>query len=114
MTSRIPRYLWVYNTLKKQIEDREYVTGDHLPPEPELEKKYNVSRTTIRKAVELLANLKMNLNEVYEELAVRDFYGKVVEQVGKDRDVYMIRFTAVPPEIGSYFEAFQQHSMHSE
>ena len=56
MTSKIPRYLWVYNTLKKQIEDFKFIAGDRLPSEPELEKQYNVSRTTIRKAVELLAN----------------------------------------------------------
>ena len=56
MTSKIPRYLRVYNTLKKQIEDYKFAAGDRLPPEPELEKQYNVSRTTVRKAVELLAN----------------------------------------------------------
>lgn len=55
MTSKIPRYLFVYNALKKQIEADQYKAGDRLPPEPELEKKYNVSRTTVRKAVELLA-----------------------------------------------------------
>ncbi|MFC1822407.1 adenylate/guanylate cyclase domain-containing protein [Thermodesulfobacteriota bacterium] len=68
---------------------------------------------TLDRPVELLTNLKMNLNEVYEALAVKDFYGKVVERVEKDGDAYMIRFTGVPPEIVSYFQAFQQHAAYS-
>lgn len=56
MRSKIPRYLWVYNAVKRQIEDHKYSPGDRLPAEPELEKQYNVSRTTIRKALELLAS----------------------------------------------------------
>jgi GntR family transcriptional regulator len=55
MKTPIPRYLWVYNSLKTQIEIDEYKVGDFLPPEPELGKIYGVSRTTVRKAVEMLA-----------------------------------------------------------
>ena len=55
MTSKIPRYLLVYTTLKKQIENFDYPIGGNLPPEPLLEKQFNVSRTTVRKAVEILA-----------------------------------------------------------
>lgn len=55
MTRKIPRYLIVFNSLKRQIENLEYQIGDNLPPEPVLEKQFNVSRTTIRKAVEMLA-----------------------------------------------------------
>lgn len=51
----IPRYLWVYNSLKNQIESEDYKVGDFLPPEPELQKSFHVSRTTVRKAVEMLA-----------------------------------------------------------
>lgn len=51
----IPRYLWVHNSLKNQIEIGEYKVGDNLPPEPELQKAFRVSRTTVRKAVEMLA-----------------------------------------------------------
>lgn len=56
MDRHIPRYLRVYTTLRNQIENLEYKVGELLPPEPELERLYNVSRTTVRKAVELLAN----------------------------------------------------------
>src|SRR5512137_610788 len=51
----IPRYLWVYDSLKNQIETEDYKVGDFLPPEPELQKTFRVSRTTVRKAVEMLA-----------------------------------------------------------
>lgn len=50
----IPRYLWVYNSLKNQIEVEDFKVGDFLPPEPELQKSFRVSRTTVRKAVEML------------------------------------------------------------
>jgi GntR family transcriptional regulator len=51
----IPRYLWVYNSLKSQIEAEDLKVGDFLPPEPELQKAFQVSRTTVRKAVEMLS-----------------------------------------------------------
>jgi GntR family transcriptional regulator len=50
----IPRYLWVYNSLKRNIEVEDFKVGDFLPPEPELQRMFNVSRTTVRKAMELL------------------------------------------------------------
>jgi len=53
--SRIPRYLRVYDLVKGRIETGEFEVGHYLPPEPELERIFNVSRTTVRKAVEMLA-----------------------------------------------------------
>lgn len=50
----IPRYQWVYNSLKNRIEVEDFKVGDFLPPEPELQRMFNVSRTTVRKAVEML------------------------------------------------------------
>jgi GntR family transcriptional regulator len=51
----IPRYLWVYNSLKHEIESEDFKVGDFLPAEPELQNTFRVSRTTVRKAVEMLA-----------------------------------------------------------
>lgn len=51
-----PAYMQVYNAVKQNIADGEYSVGDLLPTEPLLEKQYGVSRTTIRKAIELLSN----------------------------------------------------------
>ena len=61
--------------------------------------------------VELLTNLKMNLGDVYEELAVKDFYGKVMERLEKNGHNYFVQFTSVPPEVVSYFQAHQQHAV---
>ena len=54
MERTIPRYLWVYNSLKAEIEAEDIKVGDYLAPEPELQKRFQVSRTTIRKATEML------------------------------------------------------------
>jgi len=54
MAERIPQYQKIYETLRRQIQENEYTVGSFLPPEPELGKKLNVSRTTVRKAVEIL------------------------------------------------------------
>jgi class 3 adenylate cyclase/HAMP domain-containing protein len=61
--------------------------------------------------MELLTNLKMNLGNVYEELTVKDFYGKVMERLREKGNNYLVRFTSVPPEVVSYFQAHQQHAV---
>jgi len=55
MHAVMPRYLRVYSSLKTQMEAGEYKVGGFLPAEPELQKLFNVSRTTVRRAVEMLA-----------------------------------------------------------
>ncbi|WP_422480114.1 GntR family transcriptional regulator [Pleomorphochaeta sp. DL1XJH-081] len=55
INQKLPRYAQVYARLKKQIESHAYKVGEFLPPEPELEKIFHVSRTTVRKAVEMLS-----------------------------------------------------------
>ncbi len=46
---------------------------------------------------ELLTNIKMNLGDVPEELASRDFYGKLIQCTGKDDQRYIVRFTSTSP-----------------
>jgi adenylate cyclase len=60
--------------------------------------------------VEQFSNIKMNLRDVYEELSIKDFYGKVIEQSESDKHSNNIRFTSLPLEIASYFLAHQQHA----
>jgi adenylate cyclase len=60
--------------------------------------------------VDVLTNLKMNLTDVEEDLISKDFYGKVIERPDKNRAGHVIRFTAVPPEVGSYFQANRQYA----
>ena len=52
--SKIPAYRKVYTMLKQNIRDQVYPVGSLLPTEAELEKKFGVSRTTVRKAVSML------------------------------------------------------------
>jgi len=60
--------------------------------------------------IEQFTNLKLNLKNVYEELAVKDFYGKITQLSGRNGNRYLIRFTSVPPEVVSYFLAHQQYA----
>lgn len=53
---KTPAYVRVYNTLRARIMESEYAIGEHLPSEPELEKQFLVSRTTVRKAMEMLSH----------------------------------------------------------
>ena len=58
----------------------------------------------------LLTNLKMNLDDVFENLANKDFYGKVVEQPENNNQAHLVRFTSVPSEIDAYFQSHLQHA----
>ena len=53
--ARVPSYINVFDSLKASIGSGEYRVGDMLPPEAELESLFGVSRTTVRKAVEMLS-----------------------------------------------------------
>lgn len=53
--SHNPTYLQVYNKIKQMIQEGGYSVGTFLPSESELEEMFQVSRTTIRKAVKMLS-----------------------------------------------------------
>lgn len=57
--TKVPAYERVFQQLKKEIIDGDYSVGELLPPEGMLEKRFDVSRTTIRRATELLAREKL-------------------------------------------------------
>ena len=50
-----PKYKNVYNILKQEIRDGEYKPGDFLPPEYMIESRFSISRTTVRRALDLLS-----------------------------------------------------------
>lgn len=50
----LPLYQQMYQKLKSLIRGGDYEVGDFLPSEGELEEIYNVSRTTVRKVVNIL------------------------------------------------------------
>jgi adenylate cyclase len=60
--------------------------------------------------VEVLANLKMNLRDVDENLVIKDFYGKAIENSGPNEQIHMVRFTSVPSEVDAYFQSHRQHA----
>ena len=55
MTNK-PIYIIIYDKLKSAIKGGTYPPGSFLPTEQELETLYQVSRTTIRRAVKLLSD----------------------------------------------------------
>lgn len=48
------QYTKVYNYFRDRIKKETLKPGDIIPPEPEIEKMFDVSRTTVRKAISLL------------------------------------------------------------
>ena len=53
--SKKPAYIKMYEVIKEEIVNGEYAVKEFLPTEPELEKSFNVSRTTVRRAIDLLS-----------------------------------------------------------
>jgi class 3 adenylate cyclase len=66
------------------------------------------------KPIKILTNFKMNLEDVDAKLSVRYFYGKVMKRSEQDRQIHMIRFTSLPPEVDAYFQALRQHAAKEE
>jgi GntR family transcriptional regulator len=54
--SKLPLYHQLYQILRSNITEREWQPGDMIPPESELIERYQVSRTTVRQVLDLLAN----------------------------------------------------------
>jgi len=63
----------------------------------------------LEESLDLLTNIKMNLGDVSDELASKDFYGKVIECQGKTESRFTVRFTSTPPEVAAYFQALRQY-----
>ena len=70
----------------------------------------NCAEIILSAPLEVLANLKMNLGDVDEKLATRDFYGKVVKPSEEGRETHVVHFTSVPPEVDAYFQSHRQHA----
>lgn len=51
-----PQYYRIYQNLRGRIENLEFPVGTYLPTEVDLSATLGVSRTTVRKAIELLTN----------------------------------------------------------
>lgn len=51
---KLPAYMVMHDQIKKDIQSGKYTVSEFLPTESELEKIFNVSRTTVRRAMEEL------------------------------------------------------------
>lgn len=51
----------------------------------------------------------MNLLDVDEDLGTKDFYGKVIKESTDSGYIHSVRFTAIRPEVNSYFQSHRQH-----
>ena len=67
---KTPAYRIVYNDLKHKISDGTYLPGSMIPTETQLQETYQVSRTTIRKAISMLAQ--------EGRLSIRQGHGTIV------------------------------------
>ena len=54
MATNIPKYLQIRDFIKEQIDQQLWKEGDLIPTERSLMKRFEVSRVTIRKAIDLL------------------------------------------------------------
>lgn len=54
--ARIPAYKQMYSSLKRDIQEGKYPPGSFLPTESEMEMIYEVSRTTVRRAIGMLTS----------------------------------------------------------
>ncbi len=80
-------YMKVYSDLLKKINDKTYPAGALLPPEPELEKIYGVSRTTVRRAMSVLVNSN--------RVRVQQGFGTVVLDANRPSDSDIYRFGSI-------------------
>ncbi len=86
-----PLYIRIADSVKEQIDNKVYDTGDLLPTEEELEKLFNASRTSIRSAIGVLEN-----------------EGLVIRKQGKGTIVKAARTAQKLNSISSLTEAFEQ------
>jgi len=60
--------------------------------------------------IEPMVNLKLRLKGAGEALASKDFYGKVLESSQGQGSFHLVRFTSLPPEVSTYFQAHLQYA----
>lgn len=72
--SPTPLYKQLYTLLRSSIEKGDFAEGDSIPPEMDLAQQYNISRVTVRRAMQLLVD-----------------EGLILRQAGKGSFVYAQR-----------------------
>lgn len=107
--NKTPAYMQVYNYIKNAIQCDAYKVGEYLPPEPELEKMFGVSRTTVRKAVEMLVREGFLLvqqgrgteiinNKTVHQQTVMSSFSKTLRKSGKTFEARDISVNNIVPD----------------
>ena len=91
-----------------------FLGGKHVRKERSKGLVVRLSRTgaevVMNVSAGLMTNLRMSLADVEDDLKAKTFYGKIIERSVQGNNSYMIRFTSIPPEVSSYFQAFRKHA----
>lgn len=94
MSSREPLYITIMHILKERIIDGIYEVGTLIPTENELELEFNVSKITIRKAIELLEydgyvkkrsgkGTTVLSNAIFNKLSKGTSFNQIIKSTGK-------------------------------
>ena len=98
--NKVPIYLKIHDLLQKRIANNEYQTGELLPSELELASEFNVSRVTIRKALDTLKD------EGY--ISRKAGYGTVVLKKENVGNFTLVRGTSLKiDELGKTYKTFK-------
>lgn len=89
-TKKVSLYRKLYEQLRKMIEDGTYKSGDLLPSENELSAAHNMTRSTVRNALEML---------VYDGFIIRQ-HGKGSIVQGKPTGIGILSFIGTTSAIG--------------
>lgn len=93
MNKKIPLYISIMEILKEQIINGKYTIGEFLPTENELEEHFDVSKITIRNAIELLESdgyvskcsgkgTTVISNAIFNKLSKGETFSKVLKDKG--------------------------------
>lgn len=76
-----PKYLTIKKAIQKKIETNAYPLGSRIPSESELREIYNVSRHTVRSAINNLVNEGYVVKQQGSGTFVSDYYqSKMINQ----------------------------------
>lgn len=76
-----PIYLQIYESLKKDVAEKVYNSGDKLPSENHLSKRFGVNRHTVRRALNILKNEGILFSKRGSGVIVQ--YSKLKYKIGK-------------------------------
>lgn len=107
---RLPLHLMISEKLREQIDSGSYTPGDQLPSEFDLSTEFNVSRTTVRKAIANLIHQGLVFSQQGKGVFVKQrhkvrfllsnsltFFDHALIQQGLSASIQSIRFEVIHP-----------------